>query len=55
MSALLERISSLPRRAQDYYNSLSSTSRLALWAYVALQVLITAAVIYQGPAEIFAM
>ncbi|ORY40012.1 hypothetical protein BCR35DRAFT_327477 [Leucosporidium creatinivorum] len=55
MSALLERIRSLPRRAQDYYNSLSSTSRYALWAYVALQVLITGAVIYQGPAEIFAM
>lgn len=55
MSALLERISSLPRRAHDYYNSLSSTSKLALWAYIALQVVITGAVIYQGPAEIFAM
>jgi hypothetical protein len=55
MSALLERIRSLPRRAQDYYSSLSSTSKLALWAYIALQVVITGAVIYQGPAEIFAM
>lgn len=51
----MERLTSIPRRAQDYYNSLSTTSRYALWAYAALQVSVIGWMVYVGPAAMFEM
>ena len=53
--SLVSWLASLPRKAQDYYNSLSSQSKVALWVYAAIQVIITAGVLYKGPAAIFEM
>lgn len=53
--SLLSWLGSLPRKGKEYYSTLSTQSRVALWAYIALQVVITAGVIYKGPAAIFEM